>query len=368
MEEALLYDRRTVEALRGAIAREVDRLGRPLQIMEVCGTHTHAIAEAGLRGALKPGVRLISGPGCPVCVTPVSYLDRAEALAKSHGAILCTFGDLFRVPSSTGSLERLRAEGADVRILYSPRDALAVARDNPSRPVVFLAVGFETTAPTVAAALLEAESLGLGNFYLLPGHKTVPQALRLLAADPALRLDGFLLPGHVSVVTGAGAFAFLGREFDLPSTVVGFTPADILRGVLEIARQRAEGRAETANLYGRVVTEEGNPRARALMERLFCPCDAEWRGLGIIPGSGLGLAEEAAPHDASLLPAEVPPPREPRGCRCGEVLKGAVEPPQCPLFGKPCTPDLPVGACMVSSEGTCAAWYRHERWRLEGVP
>ncbi len=368
MEEALLYDRRALEALLSAVAREVDRLGRPLEIMEVCGTHTHAIAEAGLRGALKPGVRLVSGPGCPVCVTPVSYLDRAEALARRRGAILCTFGDLFRVPSSTGSLERLRAEGADVRILYSPRDALAVAAENPGRATVFLAVGFETTAPTVAAALVEAQSLGLRNFFLLSGHKTVPQALRLLAADPALRLDGFLLPGHVSVVTGAGAFSFLGREFGLPSAVVGFTPADILRGVLEIARQRAEGRAETANLYGRVVTEGGNGRARALLERLFHPCDAEWRGMGVIPGSGLGLAEEWAPHDAALLPVEVPPPREPPGCRCGEVLKGAVEPPRCPLFGNPCTPDLPVGACMVSSEGTCAAWYRHERWRLEGTP
>lgn len=335
--------------------------------MEVCGTHTHAIAEAGLRGALRPAVRLISGPGCPVCVTPVSYLDRAEALARHHGAILCTFGDLFRVPSSTGSLERLRAEGADVRILYSPRDAHAVAKENAGRPVVFLAVGFETTAPTVAAALAEAMELGLGNFYLLPGHKTVPKALRLLATDPALQLDGVLLPGHVSVVTGAGAFSFLGREFALPSAVVGFTPADILGGVLEIARQRAEGRAETANLYERVVTEAGNTRARAMMERFFRSCDAEWRGLGVIPGSGLGLAEEAAPHDASLLPVEAPPPSEPRGCRCGEVLKGTVEPPQCPLFGKPCTPELPVGACMVSSEGACAAWYRHERWRAEGI-
>jgi hydrogenase expression/formation protein HypD len=361
-------DPRAVEGLLREIRRRVDAVGRPVTLMEVCGTHTHAIAEAGLRPKLKPHVRLISGPGCPVCVTPVDYLDRAEAVASQPGTEVCTFGDLFRVPSSLGSLERASAESAKVRIVYSPRDALELARANPAKKVVFLAVGFETTAPTIVAALEEAERDGVANFFILPGNKVVPPPLRLLAADPELKLDGFLLPGHVSVVTGSGAFAFLGPEFAMPSAVVGFTPADVLGGVSEIAGQVAEGRAEVTNLYGRVVTEGGNATARALMDRYFEPEDAVWRGLGPIPGSGLALRPEWAHRDASRFPVDLPEPVEPAGCRCGEVLKGAVEPPQCPLFGSPCTPDTPVGACMVSSEGTCAAWHRHERHRLGVAP
>jgi hydrogenase expression/formation protein HypD len=335
-------------------------LPRPITLMEVCGTHTHAIAEAGLRRMLPPEVRLISGPGCPVCVTPVGYVDRAEALARLPGVIVCTFGDLVRVPSSHGSLDRARAAGAAIRIVYSPRDALAIARDNPSSTIVFLAVGFETTAPTIAAALAEAETLGVTNFLVLSGHKVMPPPMRALAGDPGVALDGFLLPGHVSVVAGWKSFAFLADEYGLPSVVVGFTPTDVLRGVLELIAQHAAGRAEVKNLYSRAVTADGNPAARALLERFFEPASVVWRGIGEIPGSGLALREDYRQRDAETIPVELPDPVEPAGCRCGEILKGTIDPPDCPLYGRTCTPDTAVGACMVSSEGTCAAWYRHE--------
>ncbi len=367
-DPALYSDPRAVASLLSQIEAAVQKLGRPLSIMEVCGTHTHAIAAAGLRPKLKPGIRLVSGPGCPVCVTPVDYLDRAEALCALDRTVLCTFGDLFRVPSSRGSLERLSAGNGDVRVVYSPRDALQIARDNPGDRVVFLAVGFETTAPAIAATLVEADRDGVGNFMILPGNKIVPPPLRVLASAPDVRVDGFLLPGHVSVITGSALFGFLAEEYGLPSAVVGFTPTDILRGVLEVARQSLEGRPSVANLYSRVVTEEGNLQAKALLDRFFQPEDTVWRGLGPIPGSGLALRPEWTGMDASRIHVDLPEPVEPPGCRCGEVLKGAIEPPECPLFGKSCDPDSPVGACMVSSEGTCAAWYRHERYRAEAAP
>ncbi len=361
-------DPRAAAALAGRIRAAASDLDRRVVLMEVCGTHTHAIAAAGLRRLLPPRVRLVSGPGCPVCVTPVDYLDRAEALAALPDTIVCTFGDLMRVPSSRGSLERARAAGSRVRVVYSPRDALDVARAEPSSRVVFLSVGFETTAPTIAAALAESEDSGVPNFRILPGNKTVPPPLRALASDPGVRLDGVLLPGHVSVVTGSRAFSFLARDLGVPAAVVGFAPADVLRGVLELVEQIRDGRAEVANLYGRVVREDGNPHARAVLDRFFEPADAVWRGLGTIGSSGLALRPEWARLDASRIDVEVPDPVEPAGCRCGEVLRGSIEPPECALFASACTPDTPVGACMVSGEGTCAAWYRHERWAREGSP
>ncbi len=356
------FDPRAIATLAGRIREASEGLDRQVVLMEVCGTHTHAIAAAGLRRMLPPQVRLISGPGCPVCVTPVDYLDRAEALAALPGTIVCTFGDLVRVPSSRGSLEQARARGARIRVVYSPRDALEAARAEPGARVVFLAVGFETTAPTIVAAVEEAERERTRNFLILPGNKTVPPPLRALARDPQVRVSGVLLPGHVSVVTGSREFEFLPAEFGIPAVVVGFTPADVLRGVLELVEQLREGRAEVANLYGRVVTAEGNPHARALLEKFFEPADTAWRGLGTIPASGLALRRPWAHRDASRIAVELPEPVEPPGCRCGEVLKGAIDPPECPLFAAECTPETPVGACMVSSEGTCAAWHRHDRW------
>jgi len=358
-QERRFADPAAVRALATRIARLAEGLPRCITIMEVCGTHTHAVAAAGLRRLLPPAVRLIAGPGCPVCVTPVGYVDRAEALARRPDVIVATFGDLVRVPSSHGSLEQCRAEGGAVHVVYSPRDALAVARENPGRTVVFLGVGFETTTPTVAAALAEAETAGVPNFRVLAGHKVMPPPMRALALDPAVQVDGFLLPGHVSVIVGSDAFEFVASELGRPAVVVGFAPTDVLRGVEAIVRQVREGRPAIENLYARVVTREGNREARALVDRFFEPVDAVWRGLGPIPGSGLALREGLAHRDAGRIEVEVCAPVEPHGCRCGDVLKGVIDPPECPLFGRVCTPASAVGACMVSSEGSCAAWYRH---------
>ncbi len=354
-------DPAAVQALAARIRRAAERLPRPVTFMEVCGTHTHAIAAAGLRRLLPANVRLISGPGCPVCVTPVGYVDTAEALARRPRTLVCTFGDLMRVPSSRASLERVQAETGAVRVVYSPRDAVLLARDDPGQTVVFLGIGFETTVPTVAAALAEAEAAGVGNFLVLSGHKVMPPPLRALAADPEVRLHGLLCPGHVSVIIGARAYRFLPAEFALGCAVVGFAPTDVLRGVLALVEQAVAGRPAVANLYGRVVSDDGNRTAWALVERFFEPAGAVWRGLGEIAGSGLALRPQWRARDASRLGVEVGDAVEPAGCRCGEVLKGVIDPPACPLFATACDPGTPVGACMVSSEGTCAAWYRHER-------
>lgn len=357
-----LADPRAVAGLTREITRLAERLARRVTFMEVCGTHTNAIAAAGLRRLLPPQVRLISGPGCPVCVTPVGYMDRAEALAARPQTTICTFGDLLRVPSSRGSLEQARARGGDVRVVYSPRDAVAAAREDPGRTVIFLGVGFETTVPTVAAALAEAQALGVGNFMVLSGHKVMPPPLRALAGDPEVAVDGFICPGHVSVITGWRAFSFLAAEFRTPAVVAGFTPTDVLQAVLALTRQCVEGRSEVENLYSRVVSPAGNTTAQELVDRYFAPADAAWRGLGVIPGSGLDLRHEHAGRDAAAIPVELPPPLEPPGCRCGDVLKGTIDPPECPLFATSCTPATPIGACMVSAEGACAAWHRHERF------
>ncbi len=355
-------DPRLVRTLARAIAAEAEKLPRPVTFMEVCGTHTNAIAAAGLRRLLPSHVRLISGPGCPVCVTPVGYVDQAMALAEDPRNLVATFGDLLRVPASSGSLEQARATGCDVRVVYSPRDAVDLAAANPDRRVVFLGVGFETTVPTVAAAVLEAEKRGLANFFVLSGHKVMPPALEALLADPALRLEGLILPGHVSVIIGARAYRPVLARYPIPAVISGFTPVDVLRTVLELTKQVVEGRAELVNLYGRVVREEGNLTAWGMVEKVFAPCDARWRGLGDIAGSGLALRRPFASRDAGQFAVTLPTPREPAGCRCGDVLRGRIDPPECPLFATACTPDTAAGACMVSAEGACAAWYRHERF------
>jgi hydrogenase expression/formation protein HypD len=350
-----------VAALRKRIDAAAERHGEPLTFMEVCGTHTHAIARAGLRRLLPKSVRLISGPGCPVCVTPIEYLDRAVALARRPDVIVATFGDLIRVPSSASSLERESAAGRDVRIVYSPRDALAIARAEPARKVVFLGVGFETTLPTVAAALEEAERERIENFLVLAGAKLIEPPLRALIESGDVHVDGFLLPGHVSVILGSDFYAFLERELGVPGAIVGFEPLDVLAGVAALVEGAERGSQRVENLYARAVTPRGNRVALALLERWFEPVDSRWRGLGEIPKSGLAFRARFAHRDAARLAVELDPAREPKGCRCGDVLKGAIEPHECPLFDRTCTPATPVGACMVSGEGTCAAWYRHER-------
>lgn len=357
---ASLFDSQAGRGLLKEIEELATQLTSTVTLMEVCGTHTHAIAAAGLRRLMPEKVRLVSGPGCPVCVTPIGWVDHAVALAALPDTIVTTFGDLMRVPSSHGTLEEARATGSDIRICYSTRDALQVARDNPDQRVIFLAVGFETTAPTIAGALAEAERDGVGNFMILPGHKTMPGPLRVLVDDESVDLHGLLCPGHVSVIIGSEAYQEIAQS-GVPCTVVGFAPNDVLTGVIDLLKQILSDQHKVSNQYKRVVKPEGNPAALQLLDKFFEPADADWRGLGPIPESGLTLRAEYAHRDASLIQVDLPTPREPKGCRCGEVLRGSINPPECPLFAKGCDPQHAVGACMVSSEGTCAAWYRHER-------
>jgi hydrogenase expression/formation protein HypD len=346
--------RRLTAEIRDAAAA----IGRPVRLMEVCGTHTMAIFRAGLRSLIPESVRLLSGPGCPVCVTPMGYVDAAVELSRRPDVTVTTFGDMVRVPGTESSLERERGRGADVRIVYSPLDALRVAQERPDRKVVFLGVGFETTAPATAATLLEARRRGVGNFLLFSAHKVVPPALRALLASEAVALDGFILPGHVSVVLGAAPYEFIPNEYRRAAVIAGFEPLDILQAILMLIRQIAEGKPRVEIQYSRVVRPEGNLAARRAMAACFAPCDTEWRGLGRLPGSGLRVCEELGEHDAvRVLDLKVPEGREPVGCRCGEVLRGLIEPEECPLFGARCTTAAPVGACMVSSEGTCAAHF-----------
>ncbi len=355
-------DRELVRGLADRLARLVAGREEPMTFMEVCGTHTMAIYRFGLRSMLPPQVRLISGPGCPVCVTPNDYLDRAIALCRLPGVITATFGDMMRVPGSSSSLMEERAKGADIRIVYSPLDAVALAAANPEKKVVFLGVGFETTAPTVAGSILAAEERGLNNYVVLASHKTIPIPMEVLTSDPELALSGYICPAHVSAIIGVDAYRTLAEEFHTPCVITGFEPADVLQGVLMLAEQVVKGESRVETQYRRVVRPEGNPKARAILDRLFEPCDVPWRGIGVIPGSGLKLREAYARFDAEkMLPVEVEPTREHPGCRCGEVLKGKSSPFDCPLFGRACTPEAPVGACMVSSEGTCAAAYKYGR-------
>ncbi|TYO96646.1 hydrogenase maturation protein HypD [Geothermobacter ehrlichii] len=353
-------DPAVARALLRQIETTVRNYRRQMTLMEVCGTHTMAIYQHGIRALLPEQIRLISGPGCPVCVTPVDYVDRAVALARRPGTIITTFGDMVRVPGSSSSLLREQAAGADIRIVYSPLDAIAIAACNPGKEVVFLGVGFETTTPTVAGAVLAAEKQGLTNFSVLGSHKTMPAPMMALTSDPELQVDGYLCPAHVSAIIGADAYRPIVEACRVPCVVTGFEPLDVLRGVLMLARQVVEGRAEVENEYSRVVRPDGNPKARQILETVFEPCDARWRGIGVIPGSGLRIRNSHAAFNAELkLPVEVEEPVEHKGCLCGEILKGKVRPGDCPLFRKICTPEDPVGACMVSSEGTCAAEYKY---------
>ena len=333
---------------------------RPVRLMEVCGTHTVSIFRHGLRSLLPPEIVLISGPGCPVCVTPAGEIDAFVSLAKRPGITVVTFGDLVRVPGSGGSLAEARARGARIEVVYSPIDALQIARQRPGDTVVFLGVGFETTAPTVAATMIEARRQNLGNFTLFAAHKTVPPALDGLLGDGEVALDGLICPGHVSTVLGASAYRPLVEKYRMPCVVAGFEPVDILAAILQLARQVIEGEARVMNAYPRAVRWGGNERARAVMDEVFEQADSEWRGLGTIPKSGLALRPEWADLDAVCrLDVAVQSAAEPEGCMCGEVLKGLVTPPDCPLFAHGCTPLAPVGPCMVSSEGTCAAHFRY---------
>jgi hydrogenase expression/formation protein HypD len=356
---------RDPETARHLISDILARARRPIRVMEFCGGHTHAIMRYGIRQALAPQVQMLSGPGCPVCVTDDADIDRVIALSQLPGVTIATFGDMLRVPGTRSSLQEARARGADVRVVYSALDALDLARKMPQRSIVMLGIGFETTAPTLAASLVQAQTEGLGNYYVYSLHKLTPPAMRGILDSGAVGLDAVLGPGHVSAITGWNAWNFLPQEYGIPCAVSGFEPLDMLQAIRLIVESVAEGRPRVTNAYARGVTAEGNLVAQALMARVFVVSPALWRGLGEIPASGLRLSPVFGAHDAELafeipvMPDHVSLSAPHRGCRCGEVLRGILEPPQCPLFGKACTPAKPVGPCMVSAEGSCAAHYRY---------
>ena len=341
--------------------KEIDRMiDEPVRFMEVCGTHTVAIFRAGIRQLLPQKVELVSGPGCPVCVTPNDYLDTAIAYARQKDVIITTFGDMLKVPGTSSSLNAVKAEGCDVRIVYSPLDSLQIAKDNPNKKIIFLAVGFETTSPTVAATILAAKAQNIKNFYVLTAHKLTYPAINALLGDHNIKVDGFLLPGHVCVITGKKPFEFIAQDYRLPAVIAGFEPLDILSSIYLLAKQLYEDRIQIENQYKRVVKDEGNIQAQKIMQTVYKLSDAKWRGLGEIKNSGLDVNDNFGEFDAlKMLPVKKEISKEPAGCRCGEVLKGLVKPTDCPLFGKVCTPNHAVGSCMVSIEGTCAAWYKY---------
>jgi hydrogenase expression/formation protein HypD len=355
-------DARVVHTLAAAIAQTVTR---PWTVMEICGGQTHAIVKFGLDELLPPGLTLVHGPGCPVCVTPSELIDQAVELALKPGVILCSFGDMLRVPGSGIDLLTAKARGGDVRIVYSPLDAVALARANPTKEIVFFAVGFETTAPANAMAVLHAERAGLKNFSVLVSHVLVPPAMRAILGASDNLVQGFLAAGHVCAIMGTAEYGPIARVFRTPIVVTGFEPVDILEGLLLCVRQLEAGRAEVENAYARAVRAEGNLPARAIAEQVFQVVDRNWRGLGPIPGSGWGLRPNYASYDAplkfGLKPAALGPAGE---CISGQIMRGVKKPFQCPAFGTRCTPEHPLGAPMVSSEGACAAYYRY-RHRVE---
>jgi len=342
------------------IIEEIHRLaGEPLKLMEVCGTHTFSIARYGLRKALPDTIELVSGPGCPVCVTSSEDLDKAISMSRIPGAAVATFGDMVRVPGSDSSLALERAAGREVRVVYSPLDGLRMAKENPKINIIFLGVGFETTAPAVAATALEARSRGIKNFFVFSVHKTIPKALQALLDLGEIKLDGFLLPGHVSAIIGSRPYEFLAEQYGLACVISGFEPLDILQSVLMLVRQVRDRRLQVEIQYKRGVKPEGNPKALEIMAQIFEPSDVEWRGLGWINGTGLALRKEFAELDASrAFEISLPVTKAGKGCRCGDVLRGAIRPEGCPLFAKVCTPQNPVGPCMVSFEGSCAAAHK----------
>lgn len=347
-----------------ALAKQIELLlsGREIRLMEVCGTHTVSIFRSGLKSLLPPSLRLISGPGCPVCVTPQKKIDTIIAYARRPDVIITTFGDMLNVPGTESSLRKEKSHGADIRMVYSPLESLALARSNPDKKVIFLGIGFETTIPTGAATVIEARKSGLDNFFLIPAGKLIPPAMEFLLDQGDAGINGFLCPGHVSVIIGTGPYRKIAEKFGIPCVVAGFEPLDILAAIRELVRMLKEGKPEVRNLYPRVVREEGNPRAREVMDEVFQPADTEWRGLGVLPKSGLLFQPKFGRYDISRTdPVDLPPSRENPSCICGEILRGVNVPPDCPVFKGACTPAHPLGPCMVSSEGTCAAWYRYGR-------
>jgi hydrogenase expression/formation protein HypD len=351
---------RDAELGKSLIARICQRSTRPARLMEFCGSHTVSIAKSGLRQLLPPNITMLSGPGCPVCVTANADLDKAIALAELPGVIITTFGDMMKVPASRSSLQRVKAEGRDVRIVYSTLDALKIARDNPSKSVVFIGVGFETTAPTVAASVLQAQQQGIDNYYVLSLHKLCLPVVKALLDSGEVKLDGIVCPGHVSAIIGSRPYEFIPHDYGIACVISGFEPLDILQCIDMLVAQVESGQPRVEIAYRRGVKPEGNRIALDLMDKVFDVCDGNWRGIGVVPGSGLMLRKEYRRYDAEQN-FEIKPgkPVEPKGCICGEVLRAVKTPLDCKLFRKVCSPEHPIGPCMVSSEGTCAAYFQY---------
>lgn len=347
------------------VARIEDLCDGTYAFMEVCGTHTMAISQFGIRGLIPGSIKLLSGPGCPVCVTSLYDIDRMIAIAGLKEIIFTTFGDMIRVPGSRSSLREIKSQGADVRLVYSPLDALQIAAENSAKQVVFAGVGFETTSPTIIATVLEAQKSELKNFSVYPAFKTVPTALKAILESGKTRIDGFLCPGHVSAIIGSRPYRFIPAEYQIPCVIAGFEPLDILESLVllleQIAAHKKDGSAFSVQTeYRRGVPDEGNPHALAMIDKVMQPCPAEWRAIGNIPDTGLCFRDEYREFDASRkYDIKVEPAREPAGCICGQVMMGLNQPDECAMFGKACTPGNPVGPCMVSSEGACAAWYKY---------
>ena len=345
---------------RGLARRIAQRSTKTIRLMEFCGGHTHAILRYGIRQLVPQTVEMRSGPGCPVCVTATVDLDRAIALAHLPDVIITTFGDMIRVPGSYSSLQQAKAEGADVRIVYSTIDALDIAKANPGKSIIFIGIGFETTAPTVAASILRARQEKIENFYVLSLNRLTPPVMKALLDSGEVKLDGIVCPGHVSVIIGSHPYEFIPRDYGVACVISGFEPLDILLCINKLVEQIEKGEPKVEIAYSRGVRPEGNRAARQLMKEVFEIGAANWRGIGIVPQSGLKIRGKYQQFDADkAFSVSLKPPKEPKGCRCGDVIRGAVVPVECPLFGQVCTPERPVGPCMVSSEGACAAYYQY---------
>lgn len=351
---------RNKEIAQGLIRRIFEVSTRPVHLMEVCGTHTVSFFRYGIREMLPKHIRLLSGPGCPVCVTPNQDIDLAIALSRRDDVLLATFGDMMRVPGSTSSLQKEKAEGRRIRMIYSPLEALRLARENPEKKIVFLAVGFETTSPAIASTLLQAHGEGIPNLYFLNSQKRVPPALRALLESEKVQIHGLILPGHVCTILGREPFEFISKEFHRPAVITGFEPLDLLQAVWMLVNQIEKEQASVENQYTRVVRDQGNPVALRKMEQAFQQAEALWRGLGRIPGSGCRLKDPFSSMDARRIEVDVEPSREHPGCLCGEILQAVRIPPECPLFKTVCHPDHPVGPCMVSIEGACFTYFKFQ--------
>jgi hydrogenase expression/formation protein HypD len=355
----LIDEFRNKEIAQGLIRRIHRTSTSPVELMEVCGTHTVSFFRYGIREMLPKHIRLLSGPGCPVCVTPNEDIDRAIALSRQKDTVIVTFGDMMRVPGSTSSFQKEKAEGRDIRIMYSPLEALKMARENPHKRVIFFAIGFETTSPTIAVALLEAHRENIGNLYFLNSQKQISPTIRVLLQSQKVRIDGFILPGHVSTILGKGPYQFISEEFKRSAVITGFEPLDILQGILMLVEQIEGKRAAVEIQYRRAVHERGNPFALSKIAEAFETDGARWRGLGWIPGSGYRFRPSFEPLNARNLDVAVEPSNEHPECLCGEILQGIRIPPECRLFGKVCHPENPIGPCMVSMEGTCSTYYKY---------